>query len=159
MKPSIFSGVIFTVVYLSFVGWQQCVKSKWLITCLPAKPRALSRHQDSVTISGAGKQAITAEKQWPRSEGSSPDATMKTTGSERPTRGGLPALPPAKLGGLGQISHLLCVSRAAMRSIWVNVQHAGNSVGVLSDCFHLDYNEFLDFLYRYVTHITIPLLL
>ena len=38
-------------------------------------------------------------------------------------------------------------------------QHAGNPVGVLSGCSHLNYSEFLDLFYRYTTHIIMPLLL
>ena len=38
-------------------------------------------------------------------------------------------------------------------------QQAGNPVGVLSECSHLNYNEFLDLYYRYAIHIIMPLLL
>ena len=38
-------------------------------------------------------------------------------------------------------------------------QQAGNPVGVLSDCSHLNYNEFLDLYSRYAIHIIMPLLL
>lgn len=84
----------------------------------------------------------------------------------RPHTGGLPSFPTCQLGGLGQISYLLCASQA-IRSKWVSVHRGIKTVpGILRNLwvcypyfFHLGYNEFLGFLYRYVTHIIIPSLL
>lgn len=153
---------------LSFVGWKLCMKYNEMTyngPSLQARPWAgtvVRAH------SGAGKQSITAEKQWPWSESGSwrpHDATTKMI-SRIPHTRGLLSSPTCQLDDLGQISHPLCASQA-IRSKWVNVHRGIKTVpGILRNLwvcypyfFHLGYNEFLGFLCRYVTHIIIPSLL